>query len=118
MGLTVERLTVLGQQAHAIMIISIFHFCCSASVIEADFSLRGTRGISLEFGRLHSLKWKKRANKERKKKDLNVTLSSYAKSFSISLQPVGFNNFTRHHNVSQTHFLLAEKPGVGRTKKI
>lgn len=75
-------------------------------------SLRGTRGTSLESGRLQSLKRKKRDNKEstkKKKKPLIVTLSSYAKSLSISLHPVGFNSFTRGLTVPQTHFPLAEK---------
>ena len=40
MGLTAERLTMLGQQAHAIMLISILLlFLCFVIVIRVNFSL-------------------------------------------------------------------------------
>lgn len=38
MGLTAERLTMLGQQAHAIMLISILLFLCFVIVIRVNFS--------------------------------------------------------------------------------
>lgn len=88
------------------------------------FSLRGTRGISLEFGRLQSLKRKKRDNKESKKKNQNnkktliVTLSSYAKS-SINLQPVGQLASTVSLEVTMSLKLISHwLKSMGGAKKI
>jgi hypothetical protein len=49
------------------------------------FPLRGTRGISLEFGRLQTLKWKKRLTRKGQK-DLTITHASYA-----NLSPLVFH---------------------------
>lgn len=98
MGLTTERLTMLGQKLHAIMIISILPFCSRLLLLRQIFP-KSCQRDSRRSLKPHSVKWKQKLNRG-STSILNATPSAHPISLPISHWPMGFSGFTGTQNVS------------------